>query len=168
MSENSTATPRRSPKRILGKVCQLLARKLPFLPGKLRVLLQRVHGVHFVDWRSTFIGEDVFFDDIYPEAISVGRNVRITAGTRILTHYFDTKFQPTLERPFRFYKGNVVIGDNVFIGLNTVIVKPVRIGDGAVIGASSVVTHDIPPNAIALGSPATIVGARPAISLGGS
>jgi len=126
-------------------------------------LLQQVHGVHFKDWRSTFLGEDVFFDDIYPEKISVGRNVRITAGVRVLTHYFDTRFEPTPERPFRFYHGNVEIGDNVFIGVNTVIAKPVKIGEGAVIGANSVVTRDIPANAIAVGSPAKVVGERPAM-----
>jgi len=162
-NEHETAAPKRSIKRIFGKFCQLLARKIPLMNGKVRVLLQRLHGVQFTDWRTTFIGEDVFFDDICPENIRVGRNVRITAGVRILTHYFDTRFEPTLERPFRFYHGNVEIGDNVFIGLNTVIAKPVTIGEGAVIGANSVVTRDIPANAIAVGSPAKVVGQRSAI-----
>ena len=163
MNESGTAAPQRSIKRVFRKLCQLIARKIPFIPGKVRVLLQRVHGVHFTDWRSTFLGEDVFFDDIYPEKISVGKNVRITAGVRILTHYFDTRFQPTPERPFRFYHGEVEIGDNVFIGVNSVIANPVKIGEGAVIGANTVVTKDIPSNAIAVGSPARIVGERPAM-----
>lgn len=136
---------------------------MPLLPVRIRVLLQMMRGVRFVDWRSVFLGEDVFFDDIYPEAIQVGRNVRITAGARILTHYFDTSYVPTMKRPFRFYQGQVVIGDYVFIGLNVVIAKPVTIGNGAVIGAAAVITHDIPPNAIAIGSPAGVVGERPAM-----
>ncbi|MDX2504242.1 MAG: hypothetical protein QNL62_07175 [Gammaproteobacteria bacterium] len=69
-----------------------MARKLPFIPGKYRALLQRVHGVRFEDWKTTFLGEDVFFDDIYLENIRVGRNVRITAGVHILTHYFTPSF----------------------------------------------------------------------------
>lgn len=166
-NKSETASPHRSVKRGIGKICQFLAQKLPFLPGKLRVLLQRIHGVHFSDWQSTFIGADVFFDDIYPENIKIGRNVRITSGVRILTHFFDAEFQPTTKRPFRFYKGEVEICDNVFIGLNTVIVKPVKIGMGAVIGANSVVTHDIPPNAIAVGTPAKVVGQRPAMKING-
>ncbi len=161
MNDNVTASPQRSLKRIVGKFFQFLARKLPFIPGKLRALLQSLHGVHFSDWGTTFLGEDVFFDDIYPESIKIGKNVRITAGVRILTHYFDTKYQPTLERPFRFYRGEVQIGDYVFIGVNAVIAKPVTIGNGAVIGANSVVTHDIPPNAIAVGTPAHVIGMRP-------
>lgn len=166
MSKSATAVPKRSIKRVLGKLCQLLARKLPFLPGTARVLLQRLHGVQFMDWRSTFIGEDVFFDDLYPEKVRVGKNVRITSGVRILTHYFDTKFQPTPERPFRFYQGDVHIEDNVFIGMNTVIASPVTIGEGAVIGANSVVTRNIPEYAIAAGSPAKVVGQRPPIRQG--
>ena len=160
---NETAEQRKSLKRFYGKICQFCARKLPFLPGKYRALLQRAQGVRFANWRDVFIGEDVFFDDIYPEQIKVGHNVRITAGVRILAHYFDTKFEPTSKRPFRFYRGEVEIGNNVFIGVNAVITKPTKIGDGAVIGANSVVTGDIPPNAIAVGSPAKVIGFRPAM-----
>ena len=163
LKQEQTAAPGRGLKRMVGKVCQLLARTLPFIPGKVRVLLQRAHGARSDDWHSTFIGEDVFFDDIYPEKIRVGRNVRITSGVRILTHYFDTRYEPTPERPFRFYYGEVEIGDNVFIGINTVIAKPVKIGEGAVIGANSVVTKDIPSNAIVVGSPSRVVGERPAM-----
>jgi acetyltransferase-like isoleucine patch superfamily enzyme len=157
----NTAKKEKTFKRLFGKLYQLLARKTPFIPGKLRVLLQSMHGVQFLDVKSTFLGEDVFFDDIHPELITVGKNVRITAGVRILTHFFDTRFVPKLKRPFRFYTGAVIIGDNVFIGVNTVVAKPVKIGSGAVIGANSVVTRDIPANAIAVGSPAKVVGYRP-------
>lgn len=162
--DKATASRRHSLKRVLGKFLQFAARKIPFIPNKIRVKCQHLHGVNFTDWRSVFVGEDVYFDDIYPEDITVGRNARITAGVRILTHYFDTRFQPIPERPFRFYRGQVVIGDNVFIGVNTVIAKPVTIGTGAVIGANSVVTRDIPENAIVVGSPAKVVGFRPAMS----
>lgn len=44
------------------------------------------------------------------------------------------------------------------------IAKPVTIGEGAVIGANSVVTKDVPPNAIVVGSPARVVGERPAMA----
>jgi len=161
--EEQTAVPIKGFRRILGKIVQFMARKIPFLPGKFRVSCQRIHGVKFKDWRSVFIGENVFFDDLYPDKISVGRNVRITAGVSILTHYFDTKYQPTPSRPFRFYFGEVIIGDNVFIGINTVIAKPVKIGDGAVIGANTVITKDVPQDSIVVGSPAKIVGTRPSM-----
>lgn len=159
-NEALTASRRYSLRRVVGKICDLLARKLPFVPGKLRVLLQKFHGVNFTDWRTVFIGEDVYFDTIYPERITVGRDVRLTAGIRVLTHFLDTQFVPQPGRPFRFYVGDVVIGDGVFIGTGVVIVKPVCIGDWAVIGANSVITKDVPPGAIVAGSPARIVGHR--------
>lgn len=159
-NENLTASRRYTMRRVFGKICDLLARKLPFVPGKFRVLLQKFHGVNFQDWRTTFIGEDVYFDNIYPQRITVGRDVRLTAGVRVLSHFIDTRFVPQPGRPFRFYVGDVVIGDGVFIGTGVVIVKPVNIGDWAVIGANSVITRDVPAGAIVVGSPARIVGHR--------
>ena len=52
----------------------------------------------------------------------------------------------------------VIIGDNVFIGNNSIILKGVTIGDAAVIGAHSVVTKDVPPGTIVAGNPAKPVG----------
>lgn len=163
--EQLTAAPTLSARRVIGKICQLLARKLPFIPGTGRAFLQRLHGVNFVDWRTVFIGEDVVFDDLYPSDIQVGQDVLITAGVIILTHYLDTQFQPTTVRPWRFYRGKVVIGDYVFIGANTVISKPIHIGEGAMIGANSVLTKDVPPYAIMVGVPARQVGSRPTIKV---
>lgn len=50
----------------------------------------------------------------------------------------------------------ISIGNDVFIGMNVTILDGVKIGDGAVIGAGAVVSKDIPPYAIAVGSPITI------------
>lgn len=51
----------------------------------------------------------------------------------------------------------VIIGNNVWVGVNTVILSGVKIGDGVIIGAGTVVTHDIPAYAIAAGVPARIL-----------
>lgn len=53
-----------------------------------------------------------------------------------------------------------VIGNDVFIGMNVTILDGVNIGHGAVIGAGSVVTKDVPPYAIAVGVPAKVIGSR--------
>jgi acetyltransferase-like isoleucine patch superfamily enzyme len=57
-------------------------------------------------------------------------------------------------------KGDIIIGDDVWIGMNAVIHSGVRINQGAVVGASAVVTHDVPPYAIVGGNPAKIVRYR--------
>lgn len=50
-----------------------------------------------------------------------------------------------------------VIGDGVDVGSNVVIMGPIRIGEGAVIGAGSVVVHDVPPGATVVGNPARVL-----------
>lgn len=57
-------------------------------------------------------------------------------------------------------KGDVVIGNDVWIGFGTTLLSGVTVGDGAAIGACSVVTRDVPPYAIAAGNPAQIIRYR--------
>lgn len=60
----------------------------------------------------------------------------------------------------RSSKGDVVIGNDVWIGINATIVSGVKIGDGAVIAAGSIVTKDVPPYAIVGGNPAKVIKKR--------
>jgi acetyltransferase-like isoleucine patch superfamily enzyme len=60
-----------------------------------------------------------------------------------------------------------VIGRNVFIGTGSIVLKGVHIGDNSVIGACSVVTHDIPGNTIAAGNPCRVVRPLPQSMSGG-
>ena len=57
-------------------------------------------------------------------------------------------------------RGDVVIGNDVWIGLDALILSGVTIGDGAVIGARAVVTQDVPPYAVVAGNPARVVRTR--------
>jgi len=57
-------------------------------------------------------------------------------------------------------KGNVIIGNDVWIGLGATILSGVKIGDGAVIGARAVVTKDVAPYAVVVGNPAREVKKR--------
>lgn len=59
-----------------------------------------------------------------------------------------------------YAKGNILVGNDVWIGLDAVIFSGVTIGDGAVIGARAVVTHDVPPYAIVAGNPARVIRNR--------
>jgi len=96
------------------------------------------------------IGRDVSFglgavvDVFYPELISVGDNTIIGYNTVILGHEFLTD---------EWRSGTVEIGKDVTVGANCTILPGVRIGDGAVVSAMSLVNKDVPPGAFVGGVP---------------
>ncbi len=70
-----------------------------------------------------------------------------------------------VERPIRvqgIYKRDVRVGSNVWIGYGAQILRGVTVGDNAIIGASSVVTSDVPANAVVAGTPARVIRMREA------
>ena len=90
--------------------------------------------------------------------VTIGNNVLIGSGCLIT----DTDAHPIDWRERRLSNNTkavapVVIGDDVFIGARSIILKGVHIGNRSVIGAGSVVTKDIPADSIAAGNPAVIV-----------
>ena len=93
--------------------------------------------------------------------IEIGNNVLGASRIYISDHYHgrieaaDLEHVPTGRRLFS--KGPVVIQDNVWIGEGVAIMPGVTIGVNAIIGANSVVTKDIPPNAVAAGMPAKVL-----------
>ena len=138
-------------KRLFRKLLISLSH-LPMLPQHRGILL-KIAGVDIKG--RCLIYNNVGIDTVYPEKIHIGRNVAITTGTHILTHYLDP------SKPNRiFRKGDVYIGDNVFIGINTIICNGITIGEGAIIGAGSVVTKDIPPYQCWGGNPAKYIKDR--------
>lgn len=84
--------------------------------------------------------------------ISIGDNVTLAPRVHILAHDASSKYHLGYTRI-----GKVNIGNNVFIGANSVILPNVNIGDNVIIGAGSVVTHSIPSNYVAAGNPAKII-----------
>jgi virginiamycin A acetyltransferase len=57
-------------------------------------------------------------------------------------------------------KGDIIVGNDVWIGAKATIMSGVKIGDGAIVGATSTVTKDVPPYAIVAGNPAKIIKYR--------
>ncbi len=70
---------------------------------------------------------------------------------------WEMKIPDPAEMPF---KGNTVIGNDVWIGQNAVILPGVHVGDGAIIGANSVVGSDVAPYTIVIGNPAKVLRKR--------
>lgn len=102
-------------------------------------------GVHITASNKITIGNHLL----------TGTNVLITDNSHGNTDY-ESLHVPPGEREI-VSKGFVTIGNDVWLGNNVCILPNVTIGDGVVVGANSVVTHDIPPYAIAVGIPARII-----------
>lgn len=126
--------------------------KLYFCPPHFRPFILRLCGHKFQDIKTVFIGADVLFDHVFDARTYVGSNVTITCGARIMNHFL---VPGGINQ--NYVKGDVYLEDGVFIGMNVLIVKPVRIGRGSVIGAGSVVLNDIPAGVIAAGIPARVI-----------
>ena len=114
-------------------------------------------GVKIGERTVIFSPRETFIDEQYPWMVEIGNDVQITRGVIILTHSYD--WSVVKKKYSRLYgaSGNVVIKDNVFIGVNTVILKGVTIGENSIIGAGSVVAKDIPANSVAVGNPAKVI-----------
>ncbi|MDW7727564.1 MAG: acyltransferase [Candidatus Methanoperedens sp.] len=88
--------------------------------------------------------------------LEIGSNVAISSGVRIYS-YSNDYHDPTNLIKDQVKKGKIVIGSNVLIGANVVILPGVKIGNNTVIGAGAVVSKNIPENSIAIGIPARLV-----------
>ena len=93
------------------------------------------------------------------EMIVIGNNVAVGANSTIL----DTDFHPLdaetrRARPQVARTAPVVIEDDVFIGMNCLVLKGVTLGRGCVVGAGSVVTRDVPAGMVVAGNPAKVIG----------
>ncbi len=119
---------------------------------KYRPLMIKWGGVKVMDYKSTSIGRNVTFDTMYPQDIIIEKGVRIAFGSSFLTHFKQLKGKHT--------RGKVIIKRNAFIGCNTIVCKPVTIGENAIIGAGYVVTKNIPSNEVWAGNPAKFIKRR--------
>ena len=92
-----------------------------------------------VDDGKIFVGNNVMF----------APNVTVASATHPIN--------PNIRRKQAQYNLSIHIGNNVWIGANSVILPGVHIGENTVIGAGSVVTKDIPDNVVAVGNPCRVI-----------
>lgn len=117
----------------------------------------RKQGVSIGD-RTTFYEPTSNLVDIQrPYLIKIGDDVQITHGVVILTHGYDWSVLKHCYGDILGSAGRVEIGNNVFIGVNAMILKGVKIGNNVIIGAYSLVNKDIPDNCVYAGNPAKFV-----------
>ncbi len=107
------------------------------------------------------IGEDcTIYTDFFstePYLVAIGNRVGISGGVKFMTHD-GSAWLMRPEHPRRQALGTITVGDNTFIGENSLILCGTSIGSGCIIGAGSVVRGKIPDNSLVVGNPGEIVG----------
>lgn len=127
---------------------------------------------------ANFEKDNILFN--YPEfgdRLIIGKFCAIASGTTFIMGPANHRISSVTTYPFNVFggaweentpdhlsqlpfKGDIVIGNDVWIGRESVIMPGVKIGDGAIIGAYSVVAKDIPPYTVAGGNPAKVIKKR--------
>jgi acetyltransferase-like isoleucine patch superfamily enzyme len=111
---------------------------------------------------GTWVGPFVVLDG--SGGLEIGSHCSISAGVQIYSH--DTVAWATSGGTAPYEYAPTRVGDNCYIGPNTVIATGVTVGDGCVIGANSLVLADVPAGSKAYGTPCRVAG--PAAAAGGA
>lgn len=100
---------------------------------------------------------NIVVDSIRPHLIEIGKYCKITSGVTILTHDYS-------KSVLRMKYGNLIgegkktiIGDNVFVGMNSIILMGSKIGNNTIIGAGSVVSGKFEDDVVIAGNPARVI-----------
>jgi acetyltransferase-like isoleucine patch superfamily enzyme len=141
--------------RFMVRLINLLARHVP--GGFFRARLHKIKGVQM--GKNVWIGEEVYIDNEYPFLIFLEDNVEIAAYSMIMAHSRDLHMlRPGMYVSDLGYPPSPVrIKKGAWLGLHSIVLGGVTIGEGAVIAAGAVVTKDVPDFALAGGVPAKVI-----------
>ena len=129
----------------------------PLSTRVIRPMLHRWRGVKV--GKNVSINQEVIFDNIYPELITLDDGCIISNGVQIVIHKRDYSSYTVGDNvnDLGYIIEPTRIGKGVTIGLGSIILGGVEIGDGAVVAAGSVVTKSVPPYSMAAGVPAKVL-----------
>lgn len=139
----------------IGENCGFRSDKFSNLIGVNRRCILSTHSANAV----IKIGDGCGFSGVTigcADSITIGNNVLVGANT-VITDFDWHNADPLRRKEPCTSMKPIIIEDNVFIGLNSIVWKGVTIGENSVIGANSVVTKSIPENCIAAGNPAKVI-----------
>lgn len=91
---------------------------------------------------------------------SIAPGVKIGQAKHSVSYITTYNAIVSVNTGYKMFEKPTIIGNDVWIGANAVIMQGIRVGDGAVIGAGAVVTHDVPAYAVVVGVPARILRYR--------
>ena len=131
----------------------------------LKALSSSSNYVSYLKSKGMLIGENTHFfspktttvDTQCAYMITIGKNCKITQGVTILAHDYSYSVCRSLYHDIPKKAAETIIGDNVFIGINSIILMGSKIGNNVVIGAGAVVSGEIPDNEVWGGNPARFI-----------
>ena len=126
-------------------------------PSKAMVDRLRSKGMRIGERTTFFAPNSCVIDETRPWLIEIGDDVQITHGVTMLTHGYDWAVLKGVYGEILGSSGKITIGNNVFIGMHTTILKGVTVGNNVIIGAGSLVNKDIPDNCVVAGNPARVI-----------
>ena len=138
-------------KRFFTRIVLHIAADSYLINYRVRRFLYRLAGVNI--GKNVFIGTNCYFDELNLKGIYLDDNSFVTRGCVILSHFLNSD-------DGSFELGNVHSSKGSFLGVNSIITKPVCIGENSIVGAGSIVTKDIPDNVIAAGNPCKVIKNR--------
>ncbi|WP_061248281.1 CatB-related O-acetyltransferase [Leptospira alstonii] len=129
------------------------------------------------DGPERFEKENVLYHyDFRGDKLLIGKFCAIATGVKFIMNGANHKMNAFSTYPFAIFgngwekaapqpgdltdKGDTIVGNDVWIGTNAIVLPGIKIGDGAIIGTYSVVSRDVPPYTIAAGNPAKLVRER--------
>lgn len=138
-----------------------------FNPRKIRPILMRRMGCNV--GKECFIGDYVRVDTGHADMITVEDHVSIASGTRLLCHQRDFSDYCVGDdyMDLGYIIKPIVLKKGCLIGMESFVMPGVTVGEGAIVGAGSLVTKDIPAWTIAAGRPAKVLKQIPKRELGG-
>ena len=129
----------------------------PFAPRKLRPSLMRKMGCHV--GKGCFIGDHVCIDTGHADMITLEDGVSVAGRARLLCHQrdFNDYYVGSDYNTLGYTIKPIVLKKGCLIGMESFVLPGVTIGEGAIVGAGSLVTKDIPAWTVATGRPAKVV-----------
>lgn len=129
----------------------------PFEPRKLRPFILRRMGCKV--GKGCFMGDYVRIDTSHPDMITIEDNVSIASGSRLLCHQRDFSDFCVGDDYMKlgYVVKPIVLKKGCLVGMESFVMPGVTIGEGAIVGAGSLVTKDIPAWTIAAGRPAKVL-----------
>ena len=129
-------------------------------------IIRLINPVKYWKSKGLIVGENC---EIYrsasfgsePYLITLGNHVRVNSGVNFITHdggvWVLREYLKILDHEKIDLFGQIIIGNNVHIGTNAIIMPNVTIGDNCIIGCGAIVTKNIPNNSIVVGIPAKVI-----------